>query len=344
MEQQDAPHRINLYERSLVFPWQNVLPCQPLADKAFSSLGTYFFRFHAQDIKHDGKLENGYLVIISAGAPCLVTRKTENGTDLGQLAAGDIFITSPCKQLTWQISGQGDFIGAFLSMRYIRDVASSLNIPDKSILIKEKFQYKDRLVACLFEAIGEHLSASGYPDHIYTEAMSRALCTHLLHNSREADAEHIHFGKRVFSCEQIEKIQHYIDERIEQRIFSAELAKCVYVSDYHFYRIFRRTTGMTPQQFIKKRRLHIARQQIEYSSLQLSEIAYKSGFVDQSHMAREIRSAFGRTPSQLRILQEHERNFSLPLETKSSPVLAISILIQEVSQKLFDYFPAQLMA
>lgn len=328
-----------------VIRWQNFLPCQPLAEKTHNNLGVYFFRFYAENTKHSGNLSNGHLIMAAINSSCLLTRKTEQSFDFGQISAGDIIVTAPCEELTWQVTGNATFIGAFLSMRYIHQIARSLNLAShKEIIIQKPFQHKDRLITSLFEAINEHLSSPGYEDHIYTEAMSRALCIHLLHASQTAVAAQLTAGKRIFSCEQIEKIQTYIDERIEQRILSCELAKCVYVSDYHFYRIFKRTTGLTPQRFIKKRRLEVAREMVENSVATLAAIAYKAGFVDQSHMAREFRKAFGATPSQLRVLQDHERNFSLPLIVeKSSPVLMISSLLQDISLGLLDYFPIQLM-
>lgn len=265
-----------------VIRWQNFLPCQPLAEKTYNNLGVYFFRLHAENTTHNGNLNNGHLIMAAISSGCLLTRKTEQSFDFGQISAGDIIVTPPCEELTWQVTGSATFIGAFLSLSYIQQIARSLNLESsKEIIIKKPFRHKDRLITGLFEAIDEHLSSPGYEDHIYTEAMSRALGIHLLHTSQAAVAAQPPAGKRIFSCEQIEKIQTYIDEKMEQRILSCELARCVYVSDYHFYRIFKRTTGITPQQFIKKRRLEVAREMVENSVAPLSAIAYKAGFVDQ---------------------------------------------------------------
>lgn len=344
MEQQVAPHRSKPSKRPLLFPWQGVLPCQPVADKAFGSLGTYFFNLHAKDTTYDGTLENGYLVVIAAGPPCLVTRKTESGTDFGQLTAGDIFITPPCKELMWQISGQGEFIGAFLSSRYVQEVAGSLSMLRNSTVIKEKFQYKDRLVASLFEAIGEHLSAPGYQDHIYTEAMGLALCTHLLHTSRETETGSIILGRRTFSGEQMEKIRSYITAHIDQRILTSELADCVHVSHFHFYRLFKRTCGFTPQQFIKNIRLEKAKLLIEDSSLSLSEIAYKTGFTDQSHLSREFRSIYSLSPGKFRDQLLYKQNLELEFDIqKSSLLLIFSNLMQDITLELPNYIPMQLL-
>lgn len=292
--------------------WQDFLPIQPFIEREFTSLGLHFSRICMENTEHSGTLENGYLVCISTGPPCLLTRQTENGLEFGQLSPGDIIITPPCQKLTWQITGKGEFTCVYASLGYIQQVAASLGAAiTEPIVIRGMFQHKDGLVKELFVAIEEQLGTTEWQDHIYTEAMGRALCIHLLHTNLEKSAKESNRYQRKFSYEQMEKIRVCIAERLEGRILSSDLAKCVHVSDYHFYRIFKRTTGMTPQQFIKKYRVEIAKQLVECTALPLSEIAYRTGFTDQSHLAREFRLSYGKSPRQLRAQTEHDRNLSL---------------------------------
>jgi AraC family transcriptional regulator len=325
--------------------WQDFLPVQPASEKSFSSIGLHFSRIALTDIHYTSTL-SGYLISISTGPPCLVTRKISDSLNTGKFAPGDIIITPPSPEILWHISGHAEFINIYASLKYIRLVAESVGIPQQeTVFIKDRFQCQDKLITVLCDSIYEQLESQGYHDHIYTEALGRTLFIHLLHNSMEKNALHAKTCKRVFNFEQMEIMRAYIHGRMEERIETAELAKCVNVSDYHFYRIFKRTTGITPQQFIKKCRLEKARHLIEHTSLQFAEIAYQTGFVDQSHMAREFRLKWEITPRQLRDQMEYDQNLPLPFTVKkSSPVLMISSLIQEITLQLFDYLPIQLLA
>jgi AraC family transcriptional regulator len=165
----------------------------------------------------------------------------------------------------------------------------------------------------VFSVLEEQLEATDYHDHIYLEAMARTLCIHLLHINVVKDAARLASRQRTLSFDQMEKIRACVIEKLQERILTSELARCAHISDYHFYRVFKRTTGMTPQQFIKKCRLERAKLLMEQTSLALSEIAYKTGFTDQSHLAREFRLGYGMTPRQVRAQSEYDRNLSLAL-------------------------------
>lgn len=60
---------------------------------------------------------------------------------------------------------------------------------------------------------------------------------------------------------------------------------------------FRALLGVSPYRYLVFRRLDMARAMMD-GSTSLAEIAFASGFSDQSHLTRHFRSAFGLTPAQ----------------------------------------------
>jgi len=79
-----------------------------------------------------------------------------------------------------------------------------------------------------------------------------------------------------------------------------ELAKKCGLSVSAFERRFRRDFHLTPTEYVRKVRIHEACRQLLHSDRELAEIAYDSGFSDQSHFTREFRRVMGTSPGTYR--------------------------------------------
>jgi transcriptional regulator GlxA family with amidase domain len=69
------------------------------------------------------------------------------------------------------------------------------------------------------------------------------------------------------------------------------------VSQRQLQRLFRRHLGMTPTQYFLKARLQRARHLLQYSTLNVTEIAIATGFASISHFTRRYTELHGRTPT-----------------------------------------------
>ncbi len=79
-----------------------------------------------------------------------------------------------------------------------------------------------------------------------------------------------------------------------------DLAACAGMSKYHFLRVFRRLTGMTPYQYLLSARMRRAALELASSRRPVLAIALDSGFSDLSTFNHRFRAAFGATPTQYR--------------------------------------------
>jgi AraC-like DNA-binding protein len=79
-----------------------------------------------------------------------------------------------------------------------------------------------------------------------------------------------------------------------------EMATVAGMSKYHFLRVFRRRTGMTPHQYLISARLRRAALALASSRRPVIAIALDAGFGDLSTFNRTFRAVFGLTPTQYR--------------------------------------------
>ena len=90
--------------------------------------------------------------------------------------------------------------------------------------------------------------------------------------------------------EQIQKAVSYIEENLKQEISLATLAKVSGYSQYHFLRVFKYVTGLTPADYIRKRRLsEIAKEMVKGDGF-ISELAFQYSFNSKENFIRAFKS------------------------------------------------------
>lgn len=97
----------------------------------------------------------------------------------------------------------------------------------------------------------------------------------------------------------------YIDSHITEPITVDELAQAVSLSKYHFLRTFKSITGMTAHDFIIKKRLIRACEEI-WNGCPLTEVYQKCGFTDYSSFFRNFKNTYGIPPKDFKTYFERE--------------------------------------
>lgn len=96
-----------------------------------------------------------------------------------------------------------------------------------------------------------------------------------------------------------------VESRFAQEINLSELAAEACLSQFHFSRLFRTATGLSPHRYVIERRIQDAKAKLADGRLSLAEIALATGFGSQGNFTRIFRKHTGLTPGQFRTLQRH---------------------------------------
>jgi AraC family transcriptional regulator len=91
-----------------------------------------------------------------------------------------------------------------------------------------------------------------------------------------------------------------IEAAASSHLTLSDLATDVTLSPYHFLRTFRAVVGMTPHQFVLRKRLQDAAVLLRRSDRPVLDIALDAGFGDLSSFNRRFRAVMGMTPSAYR--------------------------------------------
>jgi transcriptional regulator GlxA family with amidase domain len=98
----------------------------------------------------------------------------------------------------------------------------------------------------------------------------------------------------------VRRLREHIDSNIDQRISVEALAKLANLSVCYFVRAFKLSVGVTPHDYLIRRRVKRTMELLSGTDMSLSEIALAAGFADQSHCARRFRQHVGMSPRDYR--------------------------------------------
>jgi AraC-like DNA-binding protein len=101
----------------------------------------------------------------------------------------------------------------------------------------------------------------------------------------------------------LRRVCDYILSHLAENISNHVMAEFVGLSDFHFTRAFKQSTGVTPHRFVLQSRVDRVKQLLVETELPVVQIALAAGFADQSHCARWFRELVGMTPSRFRWLR-----------------------------------------
>ena len=92
----------------------------------------------------------------------------------------------------------------------------------------------------------------------------------------------------------------YIHENFNQNISIEELCQISFLTRSTYIRKFKRICKMPPSLYIFKLRIETAKNMLANTEFSISDIAYKTGFYDTSHLTRSFESEVGITPKNYR--------------------------------------------
>lgn len=100
--------------------------------------------------------------------------------------------------------------------------------------------------------------------------------------------------------ERMNKALIYLDGCMEKEVNIEEAARLAYSSTFHFQRLFHALTGFTVAEYVRKRRLTLAAQELAAGSGRVLDVALKYGYDTPESFSKAFRKVHGISPSAAR--------------------------------------------
>ena len=98
----------------------------------------------------------------------------------------------------------------------------------------------------------------------------------------------------------IEEVTAYINEHFKEDPPLETLAKIAVLSPYHFIRVFKKETGMTPHEYIINLKIRTVKYLLKNTTLPIKDICYEAGFSGESVLCSAFRRHAGMSPTEYR--------------------------------------------
>ncbi len=105
---------------------------------------------------------------------------------------------------------------------------------------------------------------------------------------------------RDHQLEALDRAKQFIVANFRHELSLAEIARHSYISVFHFSRLFKQFTSLSPYQFLIDVRLKHAALLLRHTSLPITQICFDSGFNSFEHFILTFNKHYGRSPSKYR--------------------------------------------
>lgn len=220
-----------------------------------------------------------------------------------RLHRGDIFVTrsrTPYELRCKSPAGEElDFIVIHLAVdQYLAALEAAY--PGKADEVEViDFFGRDEALAHVCFACAEMLAARVPGESKRVAGLVQLLASCLIEKYTDAAAEKPDY-RGGLPIRQLRKVEDHVRGQLAEEISVEALAGLVELSPFHFSRVFKNTTGMSPLQFVTRERITRAQQLIRETSRSLIEIALEVGYSSPSHFAHVFRKIVGVTPTEFR--------------------------------------------
>jgi AraC family transcriptional regulator len=186
-----------------------------------------------------------------------------------------------------------EFVAVALEPQFV-----SRFVGKESVEFQEMRGHHDSTITQMAVRMKNLLAAGAVEESVFTQALTTAFAFHLLQGYSTQSAD-LRLLRGRLEGRSLKRVIEFAQDNINQPLTLEQLAAQAHLSPFHFARQFKATLGLSPHQFLLKIRIDKARQLMsgqQASRRSLTDIAFATGFYDQSHFVHAFKRLTGYTP------------------------------------------------
>lgn len=229
-----------------------------------------------------------------AGAVTILDRGAKGQPIKRRRTVGEISVTPAGSCFSAQWKRELEYVSVFFTEDFLNRATIDFTANLKAQLVLSCGP-QDELVRSIAQALAAEIDAELPAGKLYAESLVNALAVHLLrHYSTDSLIPDLQFGG--LPAHKLRRAVEFMETHLADDLSLTEIAETVELSQYHFARAFKQSTGQTPIQFLMQRRVEAAKQLLSQSALPIVEVSLRTGFKNQSHFTTLFRRLTKQTP------------------------------------------------
>jgi AraC family transcriptional regulator len=157
----------------------------------------------------------------------------------------------------------------------------------------------DARVGALAAAVNAERVAGFPTGRFFLDSVEQALAVALV-NGYAVRHRSVQTHRGGLGSARLRRIKEFIDAKMEDELTLCEMAQAVELSTAHFSRMFRKSTGETPHQFLLRQRVERAKEMLRSADARVMDVAVACGFKSQQHFAQVFRHVCAASPTAYR--------------------------------------------
>jgi AraC family transcriptional regulator len=142
--------------------------------------------------------------------------------------------------------------------------------------------------------------AAGFPSgRLFLDSVEQAMAVALV-NDHAVRHRPLEISRGGLGSARLRRIRELVHAKMEDDLSLDEMAQAAGLSTAHFARMFRKSTGQTPHQFVLRQRIERAKAMLRAPDARVLDVAVACGFKTQQHFAQVFRDICGISPTQYR--------------------------------------------
>lgn len=243
-----------------------------------------------------GKNIHHHVLIINTGPTYTYQTRLDGRYHQGTFVSGNISLYPAMQPMPYCWSRDISIIFLSLSQNLLTRNSQKLFGHDR-VKLRVAHNCQEPLLRQMGLALKAVLESNSTSGSIYAQTMANAIAVHLLQHFSTQPRSNLDFDGGL-SMQKLKRVLRYIDHHLEQKITLKDLAAIAQLSQHHFARTFKQTTGSSPHQYLIRRRINRAQQLLKRQNTSISEVAIACGFSNQGHLHRHFKKHLGVTPKQ----------------------------------------------
>jgi AraC family transcriptional regulator len=273
-----------------------ILPTQPMTSRRSAWHGIEVQSHRQPPGEMPENRTDQHILAFQPGQRSLFCERWLDGKRQAFAMEADNFTIVPANvthRCTWNVTAVATVI--VLDPQYLGHVAYESVQSDRVELLPIFFQ-SDPVAQQISGLLEREINAEWSTSQIYVDSLTTALSAHLLRQycTVEQVLKNYEGGLSQYKLKQsIDYIQAHLTEDISLDDIAAQVG----MSRYYFCQLFKRSTGMSPYQYVIKCRIDRAKELLLFrQDCSIADVAFQVGFASQSQFTKHFKKWVGTTP------------------------------------------------
>jgi AraC family transcriptional regulator len=268
---------------------------ETLATSEYDDDGSGFFARRRTSAGYNVCAPPFHVIGLHLGVPTPVLHRRQTNEKIYLFQFGDVFFAPSGAPIQYAHPDPIDTLYIYLSPNFVDGVGESIGLARQQFELQEDLGTHDPVIARIGNEALSELMEPGLGGQLYIDALKTQLAVHLIRRYTGSIPPALAKSPSP-PRRDLRAAVDYIHTHLNQHLTLHEIAAVEYLTPFHFSRLFKQLYGVSPHQYVIRKRVEKAAELLRNPRLSISDVALEAGFTDHSHLTRHFKRLMGKSP------------------------------------------------